>query len=89
MESGIARLLVLLLLTLAVFAPRSSSAETATQQARTAYDAGSTEYNLGNFDKALDEFKRAYRLVHDPAFLFNIAQCRHSARRNRAHDADQ
>src|SRR5581483_11504166 len=37
--------------------------------------AALTEIKLGNHGKALGGFKRAYRLVHDPAFLFNIAQC--------------
>ncbi len=44
-------------------------------KARALYDSGMSHYNLSEFDKALTDFKEGYRLKHDPAFLFNIAQC--------------
>jgi tetratricopeptide (TPR) repeat protein len=42
---------------------------------RTLYDSGTSHYNLGEYKEALVDFKEAYRLSKDPAFLFNIAQC--------------
>ena len=41
---------------------------------RKLYDAGITHYNLGEFKEALTDFTEAYRLKHDPVFLFDIAQ---------------
>jgi tetratricopeptide (TPR) repeat protein len=41
---------------------------------RKLYDSGMTHYNLGEYKDALADFKEAYRLRHDPAFLFNIGQ---------------
>jgi tetratricopeptide (TPR) repeat protein len=37
--------------------------------------SGQSHYNLNEFAEALQDFKEAYRLHPDPAFLFNIAQC--------------
>jgi tetratricopeptide (TPR) repeat protein len=37
--------------------------------------SGQSHYNLNEFSEALQDFKEAYRLHPDPAFLFNIAQC--------------
>jgi len=34
-----------------------------------------TAYNLQRWDDALVMFQRAYEELHEPAFLFNIAQC--------------
>src|SRR6516164_1230338 len=36
--------------------------------------SGQSHYNLNEFAEALQDFKEAYRLHPDPAFLFNIAQ---------------
>jgi hypothetical protein len=43
--------------------------------AKTRYMSGQSHYNLNEFAEALQDFKEAYRLRPDPAFLFNIAQC--------------
>jgi tetratricopeptide (TPR) repeat protein len=43
--------------------------------ARALYERGTAHYNLGEWRPALDDFKEAYRLKRDPAFLFNLAQC--------------
>src|SRR5947207_846088 len=45
------------------------------ERSRDAYQRGTQHYDLGEFTDALEEFKEAYRNFHDPAFLFNIAQC--------------
>jgi tetratricopeptide (TPR) repeat protein len=38
------------------------------------YRSGSTHYELSEYDAAIKDFKEAYRLSEDPAYLFNIAQ---------------
>jgi TolA-binding protein len=43
--------------------------------AKARYLSGQSHYNLNEFPEALQDFKEAYRLHPDPAFLFNIAQC--------------
>jgi len=45
------------------------------EQALTHFRVGHKHYNLGEFAEALREFKEAYRLKDDPAFLFNLGQC--------------
>jgi tetratricopeptide (TPR) repeat protein len=37
-------------------------------------EQGLAHYNVGEYDKAIDEFKRAYLLSKTPVLLFNIAQ---------------
>lgn len=49
--------------------------EPAQKQARQAFTRGSQHFDLGEYADALADFKEAYRLVSDPVFLFNIAQC--------------
>ena len=44
-------------------------------KAREHYQKGLTHYDIKEYSDALAEFKNAYRVVQDPAFLFNIAQC--------------
>ena len=44
-------------------------------RAREHYQKGLTHYDIKEYSDALAEFKNAYRVVQDPAFLFNIAQC--------------
>ena len=44
-------------------------------RAREHYQKGLTHYDIKEYNDALAEFKNAYRVVQDPAFLFNIAQC--------------
>jgi tetratricopeptide (TPR) repeat protein len=38
------------------------------------YKSGSTHYELSEYEPAIKDFKDAYRLSEDPAYLFNIAQ---------------
>ena len=46
----------------------------ATEQAKQLYDAGSKHYDLHEFRAAVDAFRKAYAVLPDPQFLFNIAQ---------------
>src|SRR5215471_6877228 len=43
-------------------------------EAKQLTEQGLAHYNVGEYDKAVDEFKRAYLLSKTPALLFNIAQ---------------
>jgi len=60
---------------IALFWVGLAHAETSSKDARARYQAGILHYNLNEFPEALAEFKEAYRLKQDPAFLWNIAQC--------------
>nr|QKW93835.1 tetratricopeptide repeat-containing protein [Vitiosangium cumulatum] len=44
-------------------------------QARAKFAEGNIAYDLAEFQKALDAYSEAYRLMPLPGFLFNIAQC--------------
>src|SRR5512140_1127187 len=44
------------------------------EAAKAEWRLGNTAYNLGHYDEAIQHFEAAYKLVSDPAFLFNIAQ---------------
>lgn len=44
------------------------------ERAKWFYAEGRKNYDLGNFDKAVENFKKAYEEMPDGAFLFNIAQ---------------
>ncbi|MFL5352882.1 tetratricopeptide repeat protein [Archangium sp.] len=44
-------------------------------QARARFAEGNVSYDLAEFQKALDAYSEAYRLMPLPGFLFNIAQC--------------
>jgi tetratricopeptide (TPR) repeat protein len=44
-------------------------------KARELYQSGLVHYDLKEYAEALKSFKDAYRIVQDPAFLYNIAQC--------------
>jgi tetratricopeptide (TPR) repeat protein len=57
---------LLLLVSTAVAAPKT---------AREFYQSATSHYNLSEWQAALDDFREAYRLKPDSAFLFNIAQC--------------
>lgn len=46
-----------------------------TAEARRHYAIATRAYDLAEYEAALNEFKEAYRINGDPAFLFNIAQC--------------
>ena len=43
-------------------------------RAKTLYDSASKHYALREFPQAIDEFKKAYELLPEPLFLFDIAQ---------------
>ena len=70
-QVAIALLTVFLLARPAVAAPTPEDKA----KAREAYQKGLTHYDIKEYSEALAEFKNAYRVVQDPAFLFNIAQC--------------
>jgi len=53
----------------------SSSSPLLAADARALYQSAVQHYNLNEYKDALADFKEAYRLKPDPAFLFNIAQC--------------
>jgi tetratricopeptide (TPR) repeat protein len=44
-------------------------------QAKAEVEKGQLDYKLGRFERALDEYTRAYELVPAPALLFNLGQC--------------
>jgi tetratricopeptide (TPR) repeat protein len=44
-------------------------------KARELFQSGLVHYDLKEYPEALSAFRDAYRVVQDPAFLFNIAQC--------------
>ena len=46
----------------------------ATEQAREHYLKGTKYFDLGQWDDAIAEYREAYKLRSDPAFLFNLAQ---------------
>lgn len=70
---------ILLLLCLACFAPaRAAWADrdsTSEAKARRHYERGQKLFTLQQFDKALDQFQRAFDADPIPDFLFNIGQC--------------
>lgn len=65
----------LCLLSVLVIAGWGSVARADGGDAKARYMSGQSHYNLNEFADALQDFKEAYRLHPDPAFLFNIAQC--------------
>jgi tetratricopeptide (TPR) repeat protein len=71
-QVAIALLAVALLARPGAAAPPTPEEKT---KAREHYQKGLTHYDIKEFSEALTEFKNAYRVVQDPAFLFNIAQC--------------
>ncbi len=50
-------------------------AEAPVERAKALFAKGNEHYNLGEFVQALELYRRAYRAMPLPAFLFNIAQC--------------
>jgi len=46
-------------------------------EAREHVEKAGRHFDLDEFQKALEEYKEAYRLKADPALLFNIARCHH------------
>jgi hypothetical protein len=65
------------LLLAAVLAARPAVAASPEEKtkARELYQSGLVHYDLKEYAEALKSFKDAYRVVQDPAFLYNIAQC--------------
>lgn len=51
-----------------------SKAGNSLEKIRAHYKEGTTHYDLAEYDAAAKDFKEAYRLSNDPAYLFNIAQ---------------
>jgi tetratricopeptide (TPR) repeat protein len=64
--TALALLAILLATTPATAAPKT---------AKEFYLSALSHYNLSEWQQALDDFREAYRLKPDSAFLFNIAQC--------------
>jgi tetratricopeptide (TPR) repeat protein len=63
------------LVMLASVAHAAPQADVTTQrQADALFDAGQASYQQGQFQRAINQFKKAYDLVHDPIYLFNVAQ---------------
>jgi tetratricopeptide (TPR) repeat protein len=54
-------------------APQKVDAKTRAKAAAM-YEKGSVHYEAGRFSEAIPLFKEAYELVHDPVYLFNLAQ---------------
>src|SRR6185503_5208417 len=65
-------LVLLLLAGVASAAPKSTSP--AQKQADALFEKGLANYQGGSYRDAIAQFKQAYELVHDPVYLFNIAQ---------------
>jgi len=65
-------LAVLLVAGVASAAPKASSP--AQKQADALFEKGQASYQGGKYQDAIAQFKQAYDLVHDPVYLFNIAQ---------------
>ncbi|HWK89661.1 MAG TPA: hypothetical protein VNP72_06680 [Longimicrobium sp.] len=64
------------LLALAPLSARAASGEARAQaEARAKFSEGNAAYEQARFQKALDAYVEAYRLLPLPGFLFNIAQC--------------
>ena len=74
----------LLTASLAAGAARAAPTAEETAEARRHHAIATRAYDLAEYEAALLEFKEAYRINGDPAFLFNIAQCH----RKLGHPAD-
>jgi tetratricopeptide (TPR) repeat protein len=74
---GAAGVILLVAVECLTFVSAAQAAPTAAEaaDAKRHYGQGSRYYDLAEYEDALREFKEAYRVVDDPAFLFNIAQC--------------
>jgi tetratricopeptide (TPR) repeat protein len=64
-------------LLLVALAARPAGAATPEEKAkaRELFQSGLVHYDLKEYSEALASFRDAYRVVQDPAFLYNIAQC--------------
>jgi len=54
------------------------------EQVKKLFEEGMIQYDLGKYEAAIGKFEKAYEVIPDPAFLFNIAQ----AHRMAGHVAD-
>jgi tetratricopeptide (TPR) repeat protein len=68
------KLAVLLLATSAAYAQPQKPDKATRAKATAMYEQGSAHYEAGRFSEAIPLFKDAYELVHDPVYLFNLAQ---------------
>src|SRR5689334_9160391 len=59
-------------------APQPTEAEV---EAKKLFDDGNTSFRLGEYDAAIDAYKKGFRLVPRPIFLYNIAQAHRLAGR--------
>jgi tetratricopeptide (TPR) repeat protein len=78
LERWVPALWVVLVLAMSPLSARAAEADAgadAEAQARAKFAEGNLSYDLAEFQKALDAYSEAYRLVPLPGFLFNIAQC--------------
>jgi tetratricopeptide (TPR) repeat protein len=63
------------ILALTIFTSTPTVAQDSKAQARQHFEKGKNLYDAGDFAPALAEFKEAFNLKDDPAFLFNMGQC--------------
>jgi tetratricopeptide (TPR) repeat protein len=64
-----------LVLALALVAPTArAQPDDNTARAKVYFDAANKHYDLREFSAAIDSFKKAYELLPEPIFLFDIAQ---------------
>lgn len=78
LERRVPPVLVAVALVLAPLSARAASPNVGAQvesKARARFSEGNIAYDLAEFQKALDAYSEAYRLMPLPGFLFNIAQC--------------
>jgi tetratricopeptide (TPR) repeat protein len=57
----------------------TARAESVKDAAKAEWEQGTVEYTLGHFEAAARAYEEAYRLVADPALLFNLGQARRRA----------
>ncbi len=62
-----------------VFLPDERAAAVPADEAREANRRAMAAYNLGHFDEAAREYETAYKLVQDPALLYNVGQSHRQA----------
>ncbi|OJT24935.1 hypothetical protein BO221_11105 [Archangium sp. Cb G35] len=77
-ERSLLPVLVAVALALSPLSARAANVEADSRvesQARAKFSEGNIAYDLGEFQKALDAYSEAYRVMPLPGFLFNIAQC--------------
>jgi hypothetical protein len=67
------RLAVAFVVLLVAFAS-SADEPGAQEQAKRHYEEATAAFNIADFSRAADEYREAYKLVHDPVFLYDAAQ---------------